>query len=107
MEQLDAIIGEWAAQHTAKELDAIVNEASVVCAPVYTIADVFDDPYFRERGLLVEMEDELPADRRRRAWCPSCPARRAASATPRTGPSAATTTRCSASSASRPRTSQS
>jgi crotonobetainyl-CoA:carnitine CoA-transferase CaiB-like acyl-CoA transferase len=57
MEELDAIIGEWAAQHTAKELDRIVNEASVVCAPVYTIADVFDDPHFRERGLLVEMQD--------------------------------------------------
>jgi crotonobetainyl-CoA:carnitine CoA-transferase CaiB-like acyl-CoA transferase len=57
MEELDAIIGDWAAQHTARELDRIVNEASVVCAPVYTIADAFDDPHFRERGLLVEMED--------------------------------------------------
>jgi crotonobetainyl-CoA:carnitine CoA-transferase CaiB-like acyl-CoA transferase len=29
----------------------------VVCAPVYSVADVFEDPHFRERGLLVEMED--------------------------------------------------
>jgi crotonobetainyl-CoA:carnitine CoA-transferase CaiB-like acyl-CoA transferase len=57
MEELDELIGEWAAQHTAKELDEIVNAASVVCAPVYNIADVFDDPHFRERGLLVDMED--------------------------------------------------
>jgi crotonobetainyl-CoA:carnitine CoA-transferase CaiB-like acyl-CoA transferase len=57
MEELDALISEWAAGYTAKELDQLVNDASVVCAPVYTIADVFDDPHFRERGLLVEMDD--------------------------------------------------
>jgi crotonobetainyl-CoA:carnitine CoA-transferase CaiB-like acyl-CoA transferase len=54
---LDELIGEWAAQHTAAELDRIVNEAGVVCAPVYSAADVYDDPYFRERGLLIEYED--------------------------------------------------
>jgi crotonobetainyl-CoA:carnitine CoA-transferase CaiB-like acyl-CoA transferase len=56
---LDEIIGEWAARHTAEELDRIVNEAGVVCAPVYTAADIYADPYFRERELLVEYEDEV------------------------------------------------
>src|SRR3954447_14583019 len=56
---LDEIIGEWAARHTADELDRIVNEAGVVCAPVYTSADIYEDPYFRERELLVEYEDEV------------------------------------------------
>jgi crotonobetainyl-CoA:carnitine CoA-transferase CaiB-like acyl-CoA transferase len=56
---LDEIIGEWAARHTADELDRIVNEAGVVCAPVYTAADIYEDPYFRERDLLVEYEDEV------------------------------------------------
>jgi crotonobetainyl-CoA:carnitine CoA-transferase CaiB-like acyl-CoA transferase len=56
---LDEIIGEWAAKHTADELDRIVNEAGVVCAPVYTAADIYADPYFRERELLVEYEDEV------------------------------------------------
>jgi len=56
---LDEIIGEWAAEHTAEELDRIVNEAGVVCAPVYTAADIYADPYFRERELLVEYEDEV------------------------------------------------
>src|SRR4051794_6168456 len=56
---LDEIIGEWAARHTADELDRIVNEAGVVCAPVYTAADIYEDPYFRERELLVEYEDEV------------------------------------------------
>jgi crotonobetainyl-CoA:carnitine CoA-transferase CaiB-like acyl-CoA transferase len=56
---LDEIIGEWAARHTAEELDRIVNEAGVVCAPVYSAADIYDDPYFRERDLLIEYEDEV------------------------------------------------
>jgi crotonobetainyl-CoA:carnitine CoA-transferase CaiB-like acyl-CoA transferase len=56
---LDDIIGEWARRHTAEELDRIVNEAGVVCAPVYDAADIYEDPYFRERELLVEYEDEV------------------------------------------------
>jgi crotonobetainyl-CoA:carnitine CoA-transferase CaiB-like acyl-CoA transferase len=56
---LDELISAWAAQHTAAELDRIVNAAGVVCAPVYDAADVYADPYFRERGLLVSYEDEV------------------------------------------------
>jgi crotonobetainyl-CoA:carnitine CoA-transferase CaiB-like acyl-CoA transferase len=55
---LDELIGEWAKQYTAAELDRIVNEAGVVCAPVYNAADVYDDPYFRERGLLIRSDDD-------------------------------------------------
>ena len=56
---LDEIIGAFAARHTAEELDEIVNDGGVVCAPVYTAEDVYEDPYFRERELLVETEDEV------------------------------------------------
>lgn len=56
---LDELIGSWAAQYTAEELDRIVNDAGVVCAPVYNAADVYNDPYFRERELLIEYEDEV------------------------------------------------
>jgi crotonobetainyl-CoA:carnitine CoA-transferase CaiB-like acyl-CoA transferase len=57
--ELDEMIGAWATQHTAGELDRIVNEAGVVCAPVYSVADIHADPYFRERELLVEVDDEV------------------------------------------------
>src|SRR3954453_22786009 len=56
---LDEIIGAFAAEHTAEELDRIINDGGVVCAPVYTAKDVFEDPSFRERELLVEHEDEV------------------------------------------------
>jgi crotonobetainyl-CoA:carnitine CoA-transferase CaiB-like acyl-CoA transferase len=58
-DELDELIGGWASQHTAEELDRIVNEAGVVCARVYSAEDIYHDPYFRERGLLVEHEDEV------------------------------------------------
>jgi crotonobetainyl-CoA:carnitine CoA-transferase CaiB-like acyl-CoA transferase len=56
---LDEIIGEWAARHTAAELDAMAVEAGVVCAPVYTARDIAEDPFFVERELIVEYEDEV------------------------------------------------
>jgi crotonobetainyl-CoA:carnitine CoA-transferase CaiB-like acyl-CoA transferase len=57
-DELDDLIGAWASQYTAAELDEKVNAAGVVCAPVYSAEDIYNDPYFRERELLVEIEDE-------------------------------------------------
>src|SRR3954464_11015526 len=56
---LDEIIGAFAAEHTAQELDRIINGGGVVCAPVYTAEDVYHDPHFRERELLVGLTDEV------------------------------------------------
>jgi formyl-CoA transferase len=56
-DELDAVISEWAARHEARELDAILNEAGVVAGPVYTIEDIFADPHFRAREMVVEHED--------------------------------------------------
>src|SRR6478735_275368 len=56
---LDEIIGAFAGRHTAEELDEIINGGGVVCAPVYTAEDVYRDPHFRERELLVETKDEV------------------------------------------------
>ena len=40
-DELDELIGSWARQHTAEELDRLVNDAGVVCAPVYDASDVY------------------------------------------------------------------
>jgi crotonobetainyl-CoA:carnitine CoA-transferase CaiB-like acyl-CoA transferase len=57
MAELDAIIGGWSATLDADEIDARLNEASVVCAPVNSIAQVFEDPQMRARGMFVEVDD--------------------------------------------------
>ncbi len=54
--EIEQIVAEWAAGHDAAEIDSLLEAAGVVCGPINTIADVFADPYFRERGLLVEYE---------------------------------------------------
>ena len=56
-EELEAIVAEWAAQYDAAEIDRILNEAGVICGPIYTIADIFEDEHFRAREMLVKHED--------------------------------------------------
>lgn len=57
MAELDAIIAAWAGQRDAAEIDGLLNAAGVVCGPVYSIADIFRDPHFRAREMLIEMQD--------------------------------------------------
>jgi formyl-CoA transferase len=56
-EELEAIVAEWAAQHTAAEIDGVLNEAGVICGPIYTMADIFEDEQFRARDMLLKHED--------------------------------------------------
>ncbi len=56
-EELERIVGAWAAQHDAAEIDLILNEAGVICGPIYTIADIFEDPQFHAREMLLEHVD--------------------------------------------------
>jgi formyl-CoA transferase len=56
-EEVDGLVAEWAAQHDAHEIDRILNEAGVVCGPIYSIAEIFEDPQFRAREMLVEHVD--------------------------------------------------
>jgi formyl-CoA transferase len=56
-EELDGLIGDWAAQHDAEDIDTVLNEAKVVCGPIYTIADIFQDPQFAAREMLIPHQD--------------------------------------------------
>ena len=50
-------MADWAAQHDAAEIDRVLNEAGVICGPIYTIADIFEDPQFQAREMLLEHVD--------------------------------------------------
>jgi formyl-CoA transferase len=56
-EEIEGIISAWVARHDAAEVDLILNDAGVVCGPIYTVADIFGDPQFQARDMLVEYED--------------------------------------------------
>ena len=56
-QELEAMVAAWAETLTTHQLLDILARASVPGGPVYTIADIFADPYFRERGQLVTVSD--------------------------------------------------
>jgi succinyl-CoA---D-citramalate CoA-transferase len=55
--ELEGIVAAWAGRHTAADIDRILNEAGVICGPIYTIADIFEDEHYRARDMLVRHED--------------------------------------------------
>jgi len=56
-DEIEGVIADWARQQNAAEIDRILNEAGVICGPIYTIADIFDDPQFQARDMLVKHVD--------------------------------------------------
>jgi crotonobetainyl-CoA:carnitine CoA-transferase CaiB-like acyl-CoA transferase len=54
---IDTIIGDWAAGLDLEEADAILQEAAVPAARIYTMADVFADPHYAARDMLVDVPD--------------------------------------------------
>jgi formyl-CoA transferase len=56
-EEIEGIVAAWAKERDASEIDRVLNDAGVICGPIYTIADIFEDEHVRARGMLVEHED--------------------------------------------------
>jgi formyl-CoA transferase len=56
-QELEAIVAAWAAGKDSVEIDQVLNDAGVICGPIYTIADIFEDPQFRAREMLLEQVD--------------------------------------------------
>jgi formyl-CoA transferase len=56
-EEIEGIIAEWAAARPAAEIDRVMNDAGVICGPIYTVADIFEDPQFKARDMLIEHVD--------------------------------------------------
>ena len=56
-EEIEGIVADWAGERDAAEIDRVLNEAGVICGPIYTIADIFEDPQFKARDMLLEHVD--------------------------------------------------
>jgi formyl-CoA transferase len=54
---LQPIIEAWMANKTRHEVVETLNEAGMPTGPVYTAKDVFTDPHFRTRDMLVDIDD--------------------------------------------------
>ena len=58
VEVLDRMIADWTKTLTAPELTKILEKHNVVVGPIYTIADIAEDPHFHARGMIQRIEDE-------------------------------------------------
>jgi crotonobetainyl-CoA:carnitine CoA-transferase CaiB-like acyl-CoA transferase len=57
MDALDDIIAAWSRTLPARDAEARLNAAGVPASRVFTVADVFEDPHFKARGMLTEVAD--------------------------------------------------
>ncbi len=56
-DEIEGIVAAWASERMAKEIDETLNEAGVICGPIYTIADIFEDPQYQARDMLLRHVD--------------------------------------------------
>jgi crotonobetainyl-CoA:carnitine CoA-transferase CaiB-like acyl-CoA transferase len=54
---VDAAIGEWFARHDHDEALKLMRDAGATVGPIYSIADIAGDMHYRERGIIVDVED--------------------------------------------------
>ncbi len=57
-DELDAIINQWMAIHSAKRIEEILQSAEVPATRVFTMPDIFEDPHYKARGAIIDMPDE-------------------------------------------------
>jgi formyl-CoA transferase len=55
--EIETILAAWTAERDAEEIDRLLGAAGVACGPVYTVADIVEDPQFRAREALVTHND--------------------------------------------------
>lgn len=48
--EVNRIVATWVASHPCADVLAACERAEVPCGPVYSIADIFEDPQYRARG---------------------------------------------------------
>ncbi|MBF6351927.1 CoA transferase [Nocardia flavorosea] len=57
-DELDKIIGEWAAQRQPRDIIDLLNKAGVISGPINTVAEVVTDPQLNARGMIADHYDE-------------------------------------------------
>ncbi|ULN49662.1 CoA transferase [Mycolicibacterium goodii] len=57
-DELDKIIGDWAAQREPDEIISTLSGAGVIAGPINTVAEVVNDPQLLARGMIADHWDE-------------------------------------------------
>ncbi len=57
-DELDRIIGDWAAARQPDDIITTLSEAGVISGPINTVAEVVTDPQLLSRGMIADHWDE-------------------------------------------------
>jgi crotonobetainyl-CoA:carnitine CoA-transferase CaiB-like acyl-CoA transferase len=57
-EEIDDLIGQWAAKHDLAELEASLHSAGVPATRIFTMADIFRDPHYQAREAIAHVPDD-------------------------------------------------
>lgn len=55
VDEVDGLVTAWTCERTASEVRRLLDAAEVPVAPVYTIADIFEDQHYRAREMLLRI----------------------------------------------------
>jgi crotonobetainyl-CoA:carnitine CoA-transferase CaiB-like acyl-CoA transferase len=55
---IDRIVSDWTSSHDIKELERLLEKGEVPASRIYTMADIFRDPHYRARDMLVPTPDD-------------------------------------------------
>lgn len=56
--EIEGIVQQWAGEKSSADVQGILNAAHVPATKIFKMKDIFEDPHFEERRMLVEVEDE-------------------------------------------------
>jgi len=55
---IESIVGEWTCAHDLAEIEAILKKGGVPASRIYDMADIFRDPHYAARGMLMPTPDD-------------------------------------------------
>ncbi|MCX5565685.1 CaiB/BaiF CoA transferase family protein [Alcaligenes phenolicus] len=56
-DETEALVSEWTQQYTLDELEKMLREAEVPASRIFDMADIFKDPHYETRNMIVSAED--------------------------------------------------
>lgn len=59
MAECDDAVTAWTCARPMSEIEAAMEAAKVPAARIYTVADIFADPHYKARNMLVDVEDDV------------------------------------------------
>ena len=59
MQACDDAVTAWTSKHDIADIESKLEEAGVPASRIFTVADIFEDPHYEAREMLVDVEDDV------------------------------------------------